>query len=146
MADHFRYTQSQKAAIEAAYNNAAYIVERFDHNHEFDAATKFERKARSCVHVAKALVANGFLEGFTNNPRASEIAGTSPGIRTAIILGADAKRRGRPTDDSSSRAYERVPALGRAAAAAHDEYLRSGCERARVEIVQSQSDALGRCE
>lgn len=125
------YTAAEKRAINAAWDEIAYMMDATGHRepHRLRAALKAERKCRSCITSAKALIASGFAEGMDSDPPASTLAGYSDGIAAGVMLGADYGRRRRGgvgRHDPTGTDRDRLPSLLKAAAAAHDAYIRRG--------------------
>ena len=127
----WNYTAAEKRAIGDAWDEVMHLMEATGHSepHRLRAALKVERRCRSCITAAKALLVNGFAEGMESNPVASTLAGYSEGIAVAVILGADHGLRrsgavGRHDPTPSDR--ERLPRLLAAAAEAHNSYISRG--------------------
>jgi hypothetical protein len=135
------YNRNETAAIDRA---AAWIVDLLETYtsggaRDWREALKYEKKGRSGIAVARALMVRGFLEGWKDNPPASTLAGYSIGIAVAAIFGADMQRRfSRSSDDTLRRsgfdATGFVAAL-EAAAAAHNAAISRRLEAARRECV-----------
>jgi hypothetical protein len=128
----WKYSSTQKRAIDAAWDAVAYLMDSTGHRepHRLREALKVERRERSCVTAAKALIVRGFAEGMADDPPASTLAGYSEGIAAGVMLGADYQRRAlRFGHDSVARSVaEKLPALLAAATAAHDAYIARGLE------------------
>lgn len=129
--NNWNYTAAEKRAIGDAWDEVMHLMEATGHSepHRLRAALKVERRCRSCITAAKALLVNGFAEGMESNPVASTLAGYSEGIAAAVILGADHGLRrsgsvGRHDPTPADR--ERLPRLLAAAAEAHNSYIARG--------------------
>jgi hypothetical protein len=127
----WNYTAAEKKAIGAAWDEIAYLMDATGHSepHRLRDALKTERRVRSCITAAKALIVNGFAEGMKSNPPASTLAGYSEGVSIGVILGADHRLRrsgavGRHDPTPTDR--ERLPRLLDAAREAHDSYIARG--------------------
>lgn len=124
----FKYTAAEKRTIDDAYSAVSYIV---DHDNggecRLRAALSGERRERSSVTVAKALLVAGFADGRKRNPRATELAFMADGIATATLLGAKSRRLNPAPGQYLAGLLKRLPKLAAAAAAAHDEYIHRGC-------------------
>lgn len=129
---HWKYTAAEKRAIEAAFDEIAYMMDATGHSepHRLREALKIERRERSSITAAKALLVNGFAEGIAKDPPASTLKSYSAGIATAVMLGADYGRRRRVgvvgLYDPTPPDRERMPTLLAAAKAAHDAYMGRG--------------------
>jgi hypothetical protein len=127
--ENFAYTRAERRTIDAAYNAVAYLLDHTSSGaHTLADAYRHERRERRCATIAKALIVRGFMHGRKKNPRADELAYTSRGIVLATLMGADTRRREWRGDAADT--LRKLPRLAAAAAAAHDEYLRRGCDRA----------------
>lgn len=146
MNTNWKYTAAEKRAIHDAYDEIAYTMDATGHRepHRLREALKMERRCRSCITAAKALLVNGFAEGMRENPTASTLAGFSEGIAVAVILGADYGRRrnwhGIGVYDPTPADRERLPNLLAASAAAHDAYLARGMESIRSGVEPAGRD------
>jgi hypothetical protein len=118
------YTRAERRAIDTAYSAVSYIVDHMGHSQPsaLRDALRLERRGRSSATVAKALLVRGFVDGRRRNPRAAELATISAGIATAAMIGADSRGREYLPADT----LRRLPALARAAAAAHDASITRG--------------------
>lgn len=130
MGNAWNYTAAERRTIDRAYSAVCYVVDHMGHGEPsaLRDALRHERRGRSCVTVAKALIVAAFVDGRKRNPRATDIAYLSPGIMRAAILGAASRRlerRGTLADT-----LRRLPALAAAAAAAHDDRQGRGIARA----------------
>lgn len=136
MTTNWNYTAAERREITDAFDAVAYAMDCAGHRepHRLREALKVERRERSCVTAAKALIVRGFAEGMRDDPRASTIAGYSEGIAAAVMLGADYGRResiGR--GDTLARAdREKMAARLAAASVAHDAYIARGLAAARA--------------
>lgn len=134
----WKYTAAEKRAIHDAYDAIAYAMDAAGHREpiRLREATNRERRCRSCMTAAKAMLVIGFAEGMRENPPASTLASYSEGIATAVILGADYGRRLAGTvggrRDSSTAGSERMLPLLVAAATAHGDYICRGLEANRA--------------
>lgn len=136
---YYRYTAAERRAIDRAYSAAEYICDHLGGSAPYKLADglRHERRERSSVTVARALMVAGFANGRRHDPRASAVACVSAGIATATIVGA-ASRRLKPRDFTRGQYIRTVlrtfPALAAAAAAAHDSYMRRGFDAIRGEM------------
>lgn len=132
----WKYTAAEKRAIVAAFDEIAYMLDAWNHSapHRFREALKIERRERSCITTAKALLVNGFAEGMKSDPPASTLAGYSEGIAVAVMIGADYGRRRRGgvvgLYDPTPVDRQRLPELLTAAKAAHDAHMKRGLSMA----------------
>ncbi len=119
----FKYTTKERQTIDAAYAACKWMADDAGYNlkSRLESAMRYERKQRSSVTVAKALVVREFCVGLYSNPKASEVAFMSEGCATAVLVGA-ACRRVAP----SRRAQYGVETKAAAAREAHDTYLHRG--------------------
>jgi hypothetical protein len=132
----FKYTAAERRTIDDAYSAVCYIV---DHQsggaYLLRDALREERRGRSSVTVAKALLVAGFAHGRKSNPRASELAFMANGIAVATILGAKSRRLAPAPGQYLAGLLRRLPKLAAAAAAAHDSYISGGLESCRANTV-----------
>ena len=124
----FKYTAAERRAIDDAYSAVSNIVD-YDNGgaHRLRAALREERRERSSVTVARALLVAGFANGRKRNPRATELAYMADGIAAAAMLGAKSRRMSPAPGQYLAGLLKRFPKLAAAAAAAHDEYIHRGC-------------------
>ena len=115
------YTAAERRTIDQTYAAVAYVVDHMGHSQPaaLRDALRHERRERSSVTVAKALLIQGFMSGREHNPTAADLACISPGIITATIIGADSRRFERPADVLAS-----LDELAAAAKAAHESYMK----------------------
>ena len=132
----WNYTAAERREIGAAWDAVAYLMDSSGHRepHRLREALKVERRERSCVTAARALIVRGFAEGMADDPPASTLAGYSDGIAAGVMLGADYQRRALRFghDSVAGSVAGKLPALLAAAAAAHDAYIARGLEAARA--------------
>lgn len=135
----WQYTAAEKRAIGAAWDEITYTMDAAGHGEprRLREALKVERRERSCLTVAKALIVRGFAEGMESDPPASTLAGYSEGIAVGVMLGADYGRRrsgsvGRHDPTGPDR--DRLPRLIAEAKAAHDAYMDRGLTAARASL------------
>lgn len=130
--DNWNYTAAERRAIEAAFSAVAHAAEYLGggESRRLQEALKYERRERSCITTARWLLVEGFANGLTNNPPASDLAIISEGIATATIIGAYSGLRGAPVS-----VVEKLPALAAAAKAAHEKRMARGLAAARASIV-----------
>jgi hypothetical protein len=122
------YTAAEKRAIHAAFDQIDNYCDYVGRGEVFYESYRTERSGRSCATAAKALIVGAFLDGYGRDPRASEIATYSAGLQHAVILGADAKYRvGKMADGKMLAGFIEH---GRAAAKAHEDYIRRGLRAA----------------
>jgi len=131
------YNRAESAAMDRAAAAVVNMLEAYTSSgaHRWREALKVERRGRSGIAVARALMLRGFLEGWKDNPPASTLAGYSLGIAVAAMLGAEMARRhsgGGGADYMVPRGF--VAAL-EAAAAAHNAAIGRRLEAARRECV-----------
>lgn len=125
----WEYTDDERKQIVEAYDAAAGLAREAHESlvSELEEALRMERKNRSGLMMARALVVEGFLEGFGRDPRASELAQFTPGVRAAVVLGAfiksKARQRGARMDGGE---YDRTVRLCRTAVSAHARMLDRG--------------------
>ena len=126
------YTAAERRTIDNAYAAICYVADHMGHSQPaaLRDALKYERRERSSVTVAKALLVAGFANGRKHNPRASELACISHGIMTATIVGADSRRF--EADRIGCDVLRSLPKHIAAAAAAHDAYIHRGLATNRV--------------
>lgn len=125
----WKYTAAERRTIDAAYSLMTYIVDHMGHSQPsaIRDALRHERRERSSVTVAKALLVAGFVNGRKYNPRAADLAWLSAGIMTATIVGADSRRLDRKQPCGTLAGdLDRLPKMAAAAAAAHDAYIDRG--------------------
>ncbi len=126
----WNYTAAERREIGVAWDAVAYLMDASGHSepHRLREALKVERRERSCVTAAKALIVRGFAEGMADDPPASTLAGYSEGVAAGVMLGADYQRRAlRFSSDSVAKSVAgSLPALLAAASAAHDAYMTRG--------------------
>lgn len=130
--DAWNYTAAERRTIDAAYSAVAYIVDHMGHGEPWALrdALRHERRERSGVTVAKALLVSAFADGRRRNPRATELAGLSAGIMRAAILGASSRRLDKlERGGSIGETLRELPKLAAAAAAAHDDRQHRGMAR-----------------
>jgi hypothetical protein len=129
MTSHWKYTAAEKRAIDAAYTAVQASVEivGWGSPARLIDATRYERKERSCMTVAKWLVVEGFVRGVVHNPPASDLASISAGIATAVILGAGTRGL---TGAASVHAEAHILEAFKAGCAAHEAYMRRGIDGA----------------
>lgn len=131
-ANNWKFTAAERRAVNAAFDEIASMLDAWNHRdpHRLRLALKHERRERSCVAVAKALLVKGFAEGMSIDPPASTLAGYSDGIAVSVMIGADYGRRRRSQAvgvyDPTPADRERLPRLLAAAKAAHDAYMERG--------------------
>jgi hypothetical protein len=128
MSKAWNYTAAERRTIDRAYSAVSYIVDHTGDGYTLAEALRHERRERSCVTVAKALIVAGFADGRKRNPRAAELAHISAGIMRAAILGAKSRRlekRG-----TLAGTLRELPKLAAAAAAANDTRRERGLSRA----------------
>lgn len=133
----FEYTGQERDQIAAAYAAAAGLARETHESLEGEllAALQLERKDRNSLLVARATVIEGFLDGFGRDPHASELAGYSPGVRAAVILGAFIKLRARQSGRADGTAYDKVVRLCRIAISAHTRMLDRGLAKTAARTV-----------
>jgi len=127
----WKYTAAERRTIDAAYAAIEYLTDFMGHGASSGLrdAMRYERRQRSCITTAKALLVAGFARGRKSNPRAADLAHVSAGIITATIIGADSRRYDRPAD-----VLAKLPRMMAAAAEAHSAYMTRGAAAARREI------------
>jgi hypothetical protein len=134
----WNYTAAERRTIGAAWDAVAYLMDSSGHRepHRLREALKVERRERSCVTAARALIVRGFAEGMADDPPASTLAGYSEGIAAGVMLGADYQRRALRfgSDSVAGSLAAKLPALLAAASAAHDAYIGRGLESARASM------------
>ena len=125
MSSHWKYTAAEKRAVDAAYSAVQRSVDivGWGSPARLIDATRYERKERSCMTVAKWLVVEGYVRGLVYNPPASELASISAGIATAVILGAGARGL---TGAASVHAEAHILETFKVGCAAHEAYMRRG--------------------
>jgi hypothetical protein len=132
----WNYTAAERREIGAAWDAVAYLMDASGHSepHRLREALRVERRERSCVTVARALIVRGFADGMESDPPASTLAGYSEGIAAGVMLGAVYQRRALRfrSDSVAGSVAEKLPALLAAATAAHDAYIARGLEAARA--------------
>lgn len=130
-ANNWTYTAAERRTIDKAYAAICYAVDHAGHGcpSALRDALRHERRERSSVTVAKALLIRGFMDGRTNNPTAADLAYHSAGIVTATILGARSRGAEHPADTLAE-----LDTLAAAAAAAHESYMARGLAAARESI------------
>lgn len=130
----FKYTAAERRTIDDAYSAVAYIVDHdYSGAYALRQALREERRERSSVTVAKALIVAGFADGRKRNPRALELAYMADGIATAAIIGAKSRRLSPAPGQYLAGLLRRFPKMAAAAAAAHDAYLSRGIAASRME-------------
>jgi hypothetical protein len=134
----WNYTAAERRTIGAAWDAVAYLMDASGHRepHRLREALKVERRERSCVTAAKALIVRGFEEGMRDDPPASTLAGYSEGIAAGVMLGADYQRRTLRFghDSVAGSVAETLPAVLSAATAAHDAYMARGLSAASASL------------
>jgi len=135
----WKYTAAERRIIDNAYADVAYIVDHMGHSQPYALreALKHERRQRSSVTVAKALLIAGFIRGRKDNPRAADLACISHGIMVATIIGADSVRF---PDRIACNAVHQLADKAAAAAAAHDAYLHRGLAANRASREQPAAE------
>ena len=132
------YTAAERRTIGAAWDAVAYMMDASGHRepHRLREALRVEKRERSCITAAKALIVRGFAEGMADDPRASTIAGYSEGIAAGVMLGADYHRRRRAfsSDSVAGSLAAKLPSMLAAASAAHDQYIIRGLAASRESI------------
>jgi hypothetical protein len=131
----WKYTAAERRTIDDAYSAVAYIVDHSDHSgpYALRQALRGERRERSSVTVAKALLVAGFADGRKRNPRALELAYLADGVAAAAILGAKSRRLSPAPGQYLAGLLRRFPKMAAAAAAAQDAYISRGLESSRLE-------------
>lgn len=130
----WKYTRQEKMAIERAWNAAVHIAER-DHTAErmlWDALSA-ERRERSSIHVAKALIIQSIANRRPEITRVSSLFGMARGIQLAYIIGADWRARRMPL-------FRKALPLFKAAQEAHDAYIARGCDRV---VSENRNEQIG---
>ena len=127
----WKYTAAERRAIDAAWVEVEAAAESMGHRepHRLRAALRIERRERSCVTAARALLVRGWIEGMRDDPPASTVAGYSDGIAAAVLMGAD---YGRGTVPPAG--YPALAAAADAASVAHDAYMARGLAAARASL------------
>lgn len=110
-------------------NHAFYACQRLEqdataHTNRLEQAAKFERKERSSMTVARALVVQSFYLGLMNDPTASTLAGMSAGCRDAVIVGAECRK----IDAHTVRNQYGIGTYAAAASEAHRAYIQRGLD------------------
>jgi hypothetical protein len=128
------YNRAELAAVAAAERWIVDVLESRTSSGAFRwrEFLRLERRERSSIAVARALMVGGFLQGWRDNPTAETLAGYSVGIAVAAMLGAEAHRLCCRRGPSDSTGF--VAAL-EAAAAAHNAAIGRRLEAARRECV-----------
>lgn len=126
------YTAAEKKAIGTAFAFITGMVDGLGRGNprRLQEALRYERRERSCMATAKALIVEGFANGLENDPRASEIACISEGIATATIMGAGCRRYG-----AVSVGHLRV--YSEPAKAAHEARMARGIAAARAGLTKT---------
>lgn len=134
----WKYTAAERRTIDAAWYEVAYLMDASGHReqHRLREALKVEKKERSCITAARALIVRGFAEGMADDPPASTLAGYSEGIAAGAMLGADYQRRGLRFfhDSTAVSTVAKLPSMLAAASAAHDAYITRGLASTRESI------------
>ena len=134
----WKYTAAERRTIDAAWYGVAYLMDASGHRepHRLREALKVEKRERSCVTAAKALIVRGFAEGMADDPPASTLAGYSEGIAAGVMLGADYQRRALrfSSDSAAGSLTAKLPSMLDAASAAHDAYTIRGLASTRESI------------
>lgn len=134
----WNYTAAERRTIGAAWDAVAYMMDASGHRepHRLREALKVEKRERSCVTAAKAMIVRGFAEGMADDPPASTLAGYSEGIAAGVMLGADYQRRALrfSSDSVAGSITEKLPSMLAAASAAHDAYISRGLAATRESI------------
>ena len=120
------YTAAERRTIDNAYSAICYIADHLGHSQSaaLRDAVKYERRERSSITVAKALLVAGFASGRDHNTPASDLACISRGIMAATIVGADSRRL--TATGFLAATLSGLPAVMQAAAEAHGNYIARG--------------------
>ncbi len=132
--NNWNYTAAEKRAICDAFDAVSHAVDTMGWGspQRLLDAVRIERRERSCLTAAKWLVVEGFCLGLVEDPRVSEIAGSSAGIVTATVLGAGCRQRGAPESIQA-----RIVETTKAAKAAHDSRMARGIAAARADLAKT---------
>jgi hypothetical protein len=114
------YTRKEVAAINNAYSICCWLADEAGHSmrYRLEQAVRIERKERSSVTVAKALVVAEFCKGLYQNPKAFDIAFLAEGCAMAVLVGAAARN----VDPKRAKGFG-LDAAAAQAREAHDAYL-----------------------
>lgn len=110
------YTRKQTQAIRDAFRDLEYVASCADMRARFELreALKHERRERSSILVAKALLVECFLEGL-EDPAMNALAvdGVSKGCQAMLLFGVRIAHRGWPTsaEGMMAKALERMRAV-----------------------------------
>ena len=134
----WNYTAAERRTIGAAWDAVAYLMDASGHRepHRLREALKVEKRERSCITAARAMIVRGFAEGMADDPPASTLAGYSEWIAAGVMLGADYQRRALrfSSDSAAGSLVEKLPSMLAAASASHDAYVTRGLASTRESI------------
>jgi hypothetical protein len=137
------YTNAEKRTIRRAFNRLTHLVEMLGWraSQELREALRIERKERSSIDVARALLVSAAWQDRTAT--AVELYPWSPGIRTAAILGAELERRvnSYPSEEHRKQLWRDLIADALEVTEIHNEAIQNRLDSIRTDLTTSLLEA-----